>query len=238
MFPLLSEIKVYDEGLIRSKMKEAFGIVTRSVRTTIEAGHLKRSDILVSSLDDSMAKSGPTYCRLFADENRIFYESVLSLESLTRKLNGEQKALVLIDDFAGTGETLVDGLKRELELLRHVNSFGVRIIVIAVAGFAHSRRHIERFIKQSGLDADVHFCDELGPEDQAFSEVSRAFADPNERERAKQAAEAMGMKVEPRDPLGYRNTQALVVFYDSCPNNTLPIFWSQKGGWAPLFPRM
>ena len=40
MFRLLSEVKVYDEGLVRTKMKEAFGIVTRSVRTTIEAGHL------------------------------------------------------------------------------------------------------------------------------------------------------------------------------------------------------
>ena len=240
MFKLLFEINVYDEDRVRGKMKEAFGIVTRNVRTVIEAGHFKRSDVLVSSLDDSAAKAGLTYCRLFAGENQIFAESVQTLDSIGRRLDEKQgvRTLVLVDNFSGTGRTLVGGLEREVELLGRVNSAGIRIVVVVVAGFAEARARIERFIKQRRLEADVHFCDEFGPEHKAFPEESRLFHDPSERGRAKQIAETKGVALEPKQPLGYKDTQSLVVFYDSCPNNTLPILWSQNSGWSPLFPRL
>ena len=240
MFRLLMEVKPYDEGLVRRKMKEAFGIVTRNMRTVIEAGSRVRNDIFVSSLDNSAAKGGLTYCRLFASENRISTQLVQPLRTLERRFDPGQEAqrLVLIDDFSGTGRTLAAGLKRELNLLRRVNAVGIHIIVIALVGFADARNHVERFIKQNGLQADLYFCDELGSEHTIFSERSEAFPDPDERDRAKQAAEAMGVKLEPKQPLGYGDTQSVVVFYDSCPNNTLPILWSQKNGWSPLFPRI
>ena len=43
-------------------------------------------------------------------------------------------------------------------------------------------------------------------------------------------------KIE-KHPLGYNNSQSLIVFPHSVPNNTLPIFWSNKNKWYPLFPR-
>jgi hypothetical protein len=42
-------------------------------------------------------------------------------------------------------------------------------------------------------------------------------------------------------PGGYRDTQLLVVLYSNCPNNSLPILWSEVDGtpraWEPLFRR-
>lgn len=44
-------------------------------------------------------------------------------------------------------------------------------------------------------------------------------------------------------PLGYENSQALIVFTHATPNNTLPIIWSDSRiagrdiAWFPLFPR-
>lgn len=38
-------------------------------------------------------------------------------------------------------------------------------------------------------------------------------------------------------PLGYLNSQALLVFPYGCPNNTIPIIWSNKDDWTPLYPR-
>src|ERR1035437_630588 len=38
-------------------------------------------------------------------------------------------------------------------------------------------------------------------------------------------------------PLGYDNSQALIIFAYNPPNNTLPIIWSSKN-WQPLFPRV
>lgn len=40
-----------------------------------------------------------------------------------------------------------------------------------------------------------------------------------------------------KHPLGYDNSQALIVFAYNPPNNTLPIIWSSKE-WQPLFPRV
>ena len=116
MFRLLSQVRTYDEGTVRSKMREALGIVTRNMRTVIDSRSRVRRNILVGSLDDSPAKSGMSYCRLFADENRISTQSVQTLTSLNQKLGGNQEIqrLVFIDDFCGTGRTLVDGVKRNL----------------------------------------------------------------------------------------------------------------------------
>lgn len=239
MFRLASGIRTYDEDTVRTKMHEAFGIVMRNIRTTIVPRARVRNDILVSPLDDSPAKSGSTYCRLFVSENQISTQSVNTLESLERRFptNSDIQRLVLIDDFSGTGSTLVAGLHKHLELFRSVNSAGIRIIVIALVGFSQAREYIERYIEQAGLDADVYFCDELGAEHKAFSPSSLVFPDPAERDLARQVAEAKGVELERRIPLGYKDTQGLVVFYQSCPNNTLPIFWSQNRDWSPLFPR-
>ena len=239
MFQLLSRVSVYDDNTIRTKMGEAFGIVTRNIRTQLRSGVRLRRDILVSSLDSSAAKSGLSYCRLFADENSISSDSVNPLELLKPRFAQDQKIqrLVLIDDFSGSGQTLVDGLKEHLDLLRQANSAGIRIIIITLVGFEQARDRVERFIHKSGLQADINFCDPLGPESKAFSERSTVFPDPIERDRARQVAESKGVTLEKKHPLGYKDTQALVVFSQSCPNNALPILWSRNSGWSPLFPR-
>ena len=240
MFRLTSAIRCYGQDAIRAKMREAFGIVMRNMRTVVEPRTRVRSDIIVSPLDDSPAKSGATYCRLFVSENRLSTNSVQTLESLERRsrTKKETQRLVLIDDFSGTGSTIVNGLKQHLELLRRVNSDGIRIIVIALVGFAEARNYIEHYIDQAGLDADVYFCDELGPEHKAFSESSIVFPEAAERELARQIAEAKGVILERRFPLGYKNTQGLIVLSESCPNNTLPIMWSRNVNWIPLFSRV
>ena len=240
MFRLLSGVRVYDEDGIRTKMREAFGIVMRNMRTVIEPRARVRNDILVSPLDDSPAKSGSTFCRLFASENRISTQSVHTLESLERRSPATQniQRLVLVDDFSGTGSTIIKGLKRHLQLLQRMNAEGKRIIVIALVGFAQARERVENFIDEAGLEADVYFCDELGPEHQAFSDTSLIFPDPTERDLARRVTESKGVTLESRMPLGYSDTQGLIVFYQSCPNNSLPVLWSQSSDWIPLFPRV
>ena len=239
MFRLLSATRFYDRSTIRSKLQEAYGIVRRNIRTVIEPGARVRYDILVSTLDDSAGKAGLSYCRLFASENRLSSESAQELRLLPRRftLNQNIQRLVLIDDFCGTGRTITSGLEREMTLLKQANEEGIRIIIIALVGFAEARGRIERFIIRNGLDADVYFCDELGSEDKVFSDTSRVFPEASERRYARQVAEEKGVALVRRHPLGYEDSQAAIVFYESCPNNTLPIFWSNGAGWFPLFHR-
>ena len=121
--------------------------------------------------------------------------------------------------------------------LRLANEAGIQIVIVALVGFSAARDAIEEYIDGKGLDAVVYFCDELGDEDKAFSENSTIFADEAERVRARSIAEAKGVQLFRRNPLGFGDTQATIVFYQSCPNNTLPIFWSASGDWIALFPR-
>ena len=122
--------------------------------------------------------------------------------------------------------------------MRRANEEGVRVVVFVLVGFASARSRIERVIERNGLDCSLYFCEELGEEHMVFSERSTVFADRRDRELARQVAEAVGVELESRMPLGYGGTQSLVIFYQSCPNNSLPILWSRGNGWRPLFPRM
>ena len=239
MYDLLLKVKVYDEDLVRYKMGEAYGIVRRNLRTVVSSNSRFRTDIFVSYLDHSIAKSGPTYCRLFASENRILSTLVQPLEALETTLESPNKIqrLVIIDDFCGTGGTIVKGMRDASNLLKRANDAGIQVIIVVLAGFSTARDAINDYIDREGLDAQVYFCDELGDEHKAFSETSLIFPDAGDRERAREIAESKGVQLVRQMPLGFRNTQGTIVFYQSCPNNTLPILWSVGSGWPALFPR-
>lgn len=56
-------------------------------------------------------------------------------------------------------------------------------------------------------------------------------------EKMKEIAVKYGVKLHKRTPLGYDGSQSLVSYFHCTPNNTLPIIWSEKEKWNPLFPR-
>ena len=240
MFELLQGVTVYGRTLERERLKEAFGIVARDMPSSdAVGGYPNHRGILVSCLDESPAKGGVAMCRLFAGENGLNADSFVYASDLLNAINRRRKVqrLVLLDDFAGTGGTLERALASNLEILKRANAKGIRIIVVAIAGFLRAQSRITEFMRTHDLDAVVHFCDNLGEEYMAFSDRSRIFPNPIDRERAKDVAEQKGVALFSDHPLGYQNTQALIVFDDHCPNNSLPILWSDKDGWPALFPR-
>ena len=241
MLELLQGVNIYGRGRIREKMREAFGIIQRDMPTAeVVGGYPSHRGILVSCLDESPAKGGPVVCRLFVGENNLNSDSSVFIDELGNAITRRRKVqrLVLIDDFMGTGNTMLRGMSDHLETLKRANSRGIRIILLAVAGFAGARTMINEFIESQGLDAVVHLCDELGEEYKAFSDRSRVFPVPSDRVRAKEVSERKGVALFPEHPLGYQDGQALIAFADHCPNNALPILWSKKNGWPTLFPRL
>ena len=239
MFRILQGCRLYGEDLIRVKMRQGFEVVRRNIRTVLDRRSRARRDILVSTLNKSAGKSGLSYCRLFALENQIWQDSVLPLSDVEKMVGdvGRYQRLVLVDDFMATGNTVVTGLRDSSEVLKAINAEGVRIVVLAVAGFGEGIHRIERAAERFGIDVEVHVCDVLGPEDKVFSETSTIFGDSDDLIRAKNVARQKGEILDVRRPLGYGNMEAAVVFFQNCPNNTLPIFWSRKNGWMPLFAR-
>src|SRR5690606_8496475 len=56
--------------------------------------------------------------------------------------------------------------------------------------------------------------------------------------RAKQFCSDIGSSIYSKSPFGYGGKALNMVFYDTCPNNTLPLVHSSGKDWRPLFPRI
>jgi hypothetical protein len=111
-------------------------------------------------------------------------------------------------------------------------------VLIAITGFEAAKHPIRLAAKNAGFASfSIHICDPLDDSDRLFNELSKVFPDPNERAEAEDIAHRFGRDLVKDNPLGYGNSQAAIVFEENCPNNSLPILWSDRGNWRPLFPR-
>lgn len=119
----------------------------------------------------------------------------------------------------------------------------MRLFFIAICAFAEGKAEVERLVSELGLPIQIRACDSLDDSARCFHETSHIFPNPEEREEAKQIALRYGLDIvkemasEDMKPLGFGDSQAAVVFEDSCPNNTLPILWAKTDTWNPLFKR-
>ena len=240
MFRILEKMRFYTADNIRSKMKEVHGIVTRGLVQIVEKGKLKRSDILVSYLDN-IGKSGAYYAKLYADENDIYFENIVERPQLLAALEKKRElgAVVFIDDFIGTGNSAAgyfsELAKHRIDILLNPT---LRMFFVAICGFQSAKANVENAIAELGLPVIVRLCDPLDETEMCFSEVSRIFPDIEQRGKAKAIAYQHGIGLVKDAPLGYGDCQAPIVFENSCPNNTLPILWAETKGWFPLFKRL
>jgi hypothetical protein len=238
MLQLLRSINFYGQSRVREKLREAMGIVKRDTIEVRKEGERHRRDLLVTSID-GLGKSGPTYARLFAQENKILRDRVADVSKVA-KLAAESRekvqAIVIVDDFVGTGQSAGEGLTRLAQSLSDVSlREDVKLFYMAVSGFQKGTEAIQRHAETLGLRLRVYVCDVA---DSAFSADSRCFLTPADLERARDIAFQKGHDLEPKWPLGFGGCQALVVFDDSCPNNALPILWKDSKDWKALFPRL
>ncbi len=239
MFRLLQNLTFYTGGNIRSKMRDANGIVHRDLMWHLAPGRQKRSDIVVSYLG-ATGKSGAYYARIFADENQIYYENVIESAhvSLFIKQHVDVKAIVFIDDFLGTGKSVSGQLSAFLEKNgKALEDRQVGTSFVAICGFQVAQAKIESAIGAFGNRVVVHICDPLDDTHRCFSSDSGIFPEVSERERARDIAVRYGERLLKSNPLGYSGSQAAVVFENSCPNNSLPILWAEGKDWSPLFKR-
>jgi hypothetical protein len=96
---------------------------------------------------------------------------------------------------------------------------------------------VEKAVRDLILSVKIFVCDEFPESFKAFSENSTYFLLQQDRQHAYHLAYTKGLDLEPNWPLGFGGCQALIVFDEDCPNNTLPILWKQHKDWSPLFPR-
>ena len=246
MFNLLNHVRFYNEEMIREKIGSLHRRVQRNVaeRGGITPGdrRARRRDILLSSFG-SPAQSGSSYARIYATENHIFVDNEIHLDHIPNALeaNSDIKAIVFVDDIIASGSSAVEFLNQLNTMCGGlIRDKQVTVFIFAICALHTGKEKLENAIKKVPFDAEVVVNDLLTEADQCFTDQSEVFSSPSERDRAKQIALEYGGQLEKRQPLGYKDSQLLVAFYDNCPNNTLPILRKESTEnvkWMPLFKR-
>lgn len=133
--------------------------------------------------------------------------------------------LVLVDDATLSGHQAEENLSR-FDAIKNK-----RIFILTYISSDRAKAHL-------GNRVTLLSSIELDESSKCFNDSSYVFrAHPEWTSIARKMCEHYGRKLDPRNPIGYRNGQFTFGFYYNIPNNSLPIFWGTFGGWVPLFTR-
>lgn len=243
MFKLLENVTFYSEIKIREKLRIIHEFTKRNMTFSIKEEERRSREILLSSFDKP-TKSSSSYARMYAAENKVISTNVASLEDIPRSLDQDHEqrisTIVFIDDIIASGGSIIDGIenlnRRCGEILRRRN---IKVVVATICGLESGREAIERKVESEiPFKVEIYICDTLDDSNRCFTDNSLVFDDQGERQRAKEIAQRHGVKLQKKQPLGFDGGQLLIVFKDTCPNNSLPILWCHvESLWTPLFRR-
>ena len=113
--------------------------------------------------------------------------------------------------------------------------------------------YLYKFAEENGRRFEMLYGIEIEKDYSISEEIDSDFWMPDEKE----ALKAMSIKYfekyfagngylymdfttenpQRSTPFGFKNGGLAIVLYSNCPNNSLPIIWSNDGGWVPLFLR-
>jgi hypothetical protein len=242
--------RMADKGFINEGMR---GVQLEKVEQTILArrngvGHgiwkivKGRRDNLAIGYLDAEHKSGATMARDL--KSRVLPGKCVPAAELGQwmRMHLEADAMVaIVDDFSGTGETMLKGLRKFKAAVgsdtweRYVQES--RIAVFIMFSFPEALGAIRSEFPEITVHSATVFGDEL----RACSDQASIFSTEDERVFAQDVVQQIGRELVPGTPLGHGAMGVLVIFHNTAPNNTLPIFWSggsvQERPWKPLFPR-
>lgn len=161
---------------------------------------------------------------------------VVSAEEIGKKKNISPKSvLCLMDDFTGSGKTFKDFYAPNAASFSRFRN--------KIALFLEYMPQGEEVIRDYGFEiyGTIHYP--------VFPRRNSIFGGELKMKQIREFAYKYGSMLYPRSkvhdsqqPLGYANSQALIAFDYTTPNNTLPIIWASKKTkrnreWHPLFPR-
>ncbi|MGJ1211191.1 phosphoribosyltransferase-like protein [Sphingobacterium multivorum] len=143
--------------------------------------------------------------------------------------------LLLVDDFVGTGNSVgefLSGNTTQSGLIQFLadNQLKPNLAIVSIIINEEGFEMLQYSYPNVGLFGEVR--------KKAFSQPSVFGYRPNTLP-VREFCYKYGAKLvtEKKNALGYENSQSLVVFEHTTPNNTLPIIWSSRCNWTPLFPR-
>jgi len=231
------------EALHKLVRQEANG---RKFTLNIDARNKNRIRNCFVTHADETGKSGSEVVKQYRSQNNVYVDNCgdpSKVISAMAKGDWDSSVLVCVNDFVGTGHSAANDLKQNvIELLdKNIPLWQEKVLLIyaVVVGFEDGLNYIR---DQVGHDIPIICTHTLTTADKAFSEENNTFATAEERIRARDLVNRIGLAIERRAPLGYEGSEALIVFPDNVPNNSLPILFKESAKydgkpWKPLFPR-
>ncbi len=234
MFKILQNLKYFSSANIRIKMKEIFS----HIKIKKYEGKTRVSNILVSYLDN-IGKSGVEYAKYFSDENSILQKNTVEKNRILERLNKDNfDYLVFLDDFIGSGKTIIDFMKELKKNYPDIFKKEIKIIIGVISGFLDTKELIEKEFDSIEIkNFEIIICEPLNNSDKCFSDESKIFTNQDDRRNARDLCWEKGHCLVPNNPFGFSDCQTIVVFPDTCPNNNLPILWDENKDFKPLFKR-
>jgi len=161
-----------------------------------------------------------------------------NLRAIKNKLK-QDDILLLIDDIIGTGESTIKFYNHMIKQQLVAKKIEINLVLLCVAYMFDSIKLIDENIKNYEIYGT--------PYKKAFINTGSVFGYRKKMIPIRNFCNKYGeglfsledkiTKIVVDYPLGYGESQSLVVFEHSAPNNTLPIIWSSKKSWNPLYPR-
>ena len=243
LFKILQNMKFVSEEAIREKLRVAHSMVKKHTSAfTPENRSQRRFDILITYVDGP-AKSGSYFASKYAEENLISSTCVFAPGDLERTVKETEKretadGLLIIDDIAVTGRSLGGNLtgffeKNETFLINR----SITVVVVCLFATREADDHIRKVLKGFKYkNIDLRVCEFI--ESANFPLKSAELWDSEDQlQRANNLCRQLGERVYKNSPFGFGNVGLNLTFYNSCPNNTLPIIHSGGKGWNPLLVR-
>lgn len=144
--------------------------------------------------------------------------------------------VVYVDDFIGSGGSVVEALSLDKKRVRPEvlsDACSGRLYVVAAIVMDNGYSKITKDISGAVILGDSH-CKGFDPHKKIFGNYFKTKA-------VREMCYKYGEQLYKGCPLGYKNTQSLVLMQHSSPNNTVPVLWSdnqyQGRIWTPLVPR-
>ena len=195
---------------------------------TDSAEEPKSIEIMRSTRFYSLGKPGESSSYIlyyFRQENNL---SLTHFLSTPEGLDNTIKYIVFVDD------VVISGTQAQKYLKNVCKKFGKDRDIILLTFFATDEA-IELLKKQN-----IRVISSINLDDRSkcFSDVSATFNNfKNHQNNCERFIRHYGSKAQPDAALGYGNGQYTFGFFYNTPDNTLPIFWSEKPGWKPVVKR-
>lgn len=206
-----------------------------------------KNNVLIHPIGD-FGKSGSTmlyyvtHTPYFKETN---FKILKNISDLKVKNINNYLHLILLDDFSGSGDTVVKYINTFVRPQLLENDIKhLKIYFLCVAFMKKAKTVIKEQLSEYSFDF-------IGTEkNAAFSNLGSPFGYRPKMLKARELCYKYGYNlyphikwdknhnIETRYPLGYGNSQSLIVFEHSVPNNTIPIIWSNQNSWKPLYPRV